>query len=167
MKTLRVTILLVLSLVTLSCSGDDDGGSNAGTPEFTATINGGTFNNYTAALEGFSVTASVGLTIAITDTNFNIIRLFMNNTGGFSSGVVKEVGNIDSDGFVTTVTIRDQEALITYTATSGSISISEVRSNPDEPSLKSISGTFNITASDNNGATVTMTGSFSNLDYLD
>ena len=85
---------------------------------------------------------------------------------GFSTGVVKEIGNVDGNGFATTVIIRDQDAQITYNASSGSITITSLR-NGDGDNFKLINGNFNVTATTNTGETVTMTGNFKNIEYLD
>ncbi|MCH2490710.1 MAG: hypothetical protein MK211_11230 [Flavobacteriales bacterium] len=168
MKNLKtLSFLLFLSVLILSCSkNDDDDGSAGGEAEFTAMIDGGTFNNYTSELGSYSATSTNGLTIAVTDSNLNIVRLFMNATGGFSTGVVKEIGNVDGNGFATTVIIRDQDAQITYNASSGSITITSLR-NGDGDNFKLINGNFNVTATTNTGETVTMTGNFKNIEYLD
>lgn len=167
MKNLKAICLLFVFLVVLSCSKNDDSDSGeAVTPTFTATITGGSFGNYSSTLGFHSSNSSDGtLTIAITDANNHIIRIFLNATGGLSNGVVKQIGDVDSNGFATTVTIRDQDAQITYNSTSGSISISGNREHPDESGRRLISGNFTITASTNTGEEVMMTGNFTNIDY--
>ncbi len=165
MKNLRIFTLLLFSVLLHSCSGDDDSGVGDPAPTFNATINGGDFNNYSAEPGSISATSTVGLTITVTDSNNNVIRIFLNSTGGFNSGVTKEIGNVDSDGFATNVTIRDQEAAITYTSNAGSISITGNSESPEDSNFRLISGNFDITASDNTGTTVTMTGNFSNIIY--
>lgn len=168
MKTLKTLCVLFLSVLIFSCSkkDDDGGGGSAGEPEFNATINGGSFgNNYSAKLGYYSTTTTNGITIAVTDENQNIIRIFLNETGGFDT-VIKEIGNVDDNGFVTNVIIRDQTAMITYNSTEGSITITENKANPEVEGGRVISGNFSVTASINTGDTVTMTGNFKNIAYL-
>ena len=166
MKTLKTLCILFLSVAIVSCSKkDDDGGGGAPEAAFNATINGGTFgSNYSSKLGFYSTTTTNGITIAITDQNQNIIRMFLNETGGFDT-VIKEIGNVDDNGFVTNVIIRDQEAMITYNSSEGQIVITENKSNPENEGGRLISGNFDITAVVNTGETVTMTGTFKNIAY--
>ncbi|CAM3511029.1 hypothetical protein [Aequorivita lipolytica] len=168
MKTLKTLSILFFSLLILSCSKDDDndsGGDPAKT-EFTATINGGGFgSNYAARLGSYSTDSNNGLTLAITDENANVIRFFFNQTGGFGSGITKIVGDVDSNGFVTNVIIRDQGAQVTYNSSEGEINILENRENPDSEDGRLISGNFTITATSGVGPTVTMTGNFKDFAY--
>lgn len=167
MKTLKTLCILFLATLILSCSKKDDDGDGGGAPpaEFKATLNGGSFgSNYIAELGNYSTDSTNGITIAVTDSNLNIIRIFMNETGGFDT-VIKEIGNVDGNGFVTNVIIRDQQAMITYNSTEGRIVINENKSNPEMEGGRLISGTFDVIASINTGETVTMTGTFKNIAY--
>lgn len=167
MKTLKTLCILFLATLVLSCSKKDDDGDGGGAPpaEFKATLNGGSFgSNYIAELGNYSTDSTNGITIAVTDSNLNIIRIFMNETGGFDT-VIKEIGNVDGNGFVTNVIIRDQQAMITYNSTEGRIVINENKSNPEMEGGRLISGTFDVKASINTGETVTMTGTFKNIAY--
>ncbi|KXO00920.1 hypothetical protein LS48_00075 [Aequorivita aquimaris] len=166
MKTLKILCILFLSAAIISCSKkDDDGGGSAPEASFNATINGGSFgSNYSSRLGFYSTTTANGITIAVTDQNQNIIRFFLNETGGFDT-VIKEIGNVDDNGFVTNVIIRDQEAMITYNSSEGQIVISENKSNPEIEGGRLISGNFDITAVVNTGETITMTGTFKNIAY--
>nr|WP_321234199.1 hypothetical protein [uncultured Psychroserpens sp.] len=162
-------VLFLFLLITSSCSEDDNNNNPADNAQFTATLDGGSFNNYSATLGFYN--AELGITnntlnINVTDANNNVINMFMNSTGGLGSGVIKQIGDVDSENFSTTVVIRDQEAQITYSSISGSITITENRVNPSDDEYNIISGTFNITASINTGAEVIMTGSFSDLQYF-
>ncbi len=169
MKTLKTICILFLSVLIISCSkkdDGDDGGGSAGEPEFNATINGGSFgSNYNVELGSYAADSNNGVTIAVTDSNLNIIRVFMNMTGGFGSGILKEIGNVDDNGFVTNVIIRDQAAMITYNSTTGNIGITEDKENPENEGGRLISGNFTVTATINTGESVTMTGSFKNIAY--
>lgn len=168
MKTLKTLCILFLSVLIISCSkkDDGDGGGSAPDPEFKATINGGSFgSNYISELGSYSADSNNGVTIAVTDSNSNIIRIFLNETGGFDT-VIKEIGNVDENGFVTNVIIRDQAAMITYNSTEGRIVINENKANPEVEGGRLISGTFDVTATINTGDTVTMTGNFKNIAYF-
>ena len=168
MKTLKTICILFLSLIIISCSkkdDGDDGGGSAPEAEFNATISGGSFgNNYSSRLGFYSTTTINGVTIAVTDQNQNTIRIFMNETGGFDT-VIKEIGNVDDNGYVTNVIIHDQDAMITYNSSEGEIVIKENKSNPEEEDGRLISGDFNITAVVNTGETISMTGTFKNIAY--
>jgi hypothetical protein len=169
MRTLKTFLILFLSVLVISCSKDDDSdGENAPEAEFNATINGGSFgNNYEARLGFYSsdYTNDNSLTLSITDENTNVIRIFLNQTGGFGSGITKIVGNQDANGFITNVIIRDQANQITYDSTDGEINILENRENPESENGRLISGNFTITATSGVGPTVTMTGNFKYFAY--
>ena len=79
--------------------------------------------------------------------------------------MIKEIGNVDGNGFVTNVILRDQQAMITYNSTEGRIVINENKANPEMEDGRLISGTFDVKASINTGETVTMTGTFKNIAY--
>lgn len=168
MKNLKTICILFLSVLIISCSKkDEDGGGSAPPAEFNATINGGGFgSNYESRL-GFSSNdyTDIGLTLAITDANSNVVRFFLNQTGGYGSGITKIVGDVASNGFVTGVIIRDQNAQVTYNSSEGEINITENRENPETESGRLISGNFTITANSGVGPTVTMTGNFKNFAY--
>jgi len=168
MKNLKTICILFFSVLMLSCSKKDDGGGDsAPEAEFSATINGGGFgNNYTSRLGFYSSDYSDnGLTLAITDESTNIVRIFLNQTGGFGSGITKIVGDVATNGFVTGVIIRDQTNQVTYDASEGEINILENRENPENEDGRLISGNFTITATSGAGPTVTMTGNFKNFAY--
>src|SRR5690606_7148159 len=167
MKTLKTLSILFLSVLIISCSKKDDGDDQqtAPEPEFRITIIGGSFgNNYLSELGNYTTDSTNGLTIALTDSNTNVIRIFMNETGGFAS-VIKEIGNVDDNGFVTNVVVRDQDAMITYTSTEGTITILENSANPENSEGRLISGTLNVTASTNTGETIVLGGPFENIAY--
>lgn len=167
MKNLKTLAILFVAFLVFSCSKDDNGSDSNVEASFTATIDGGTFTNYSAMLGFYDLQSTDGtLTISVTDSNNNVIRIFMNSTGGLSAGVVKQVGDIDGNGFGTAVAIRDQGAQITYNSISGSIRITENVAHPDDSGRRLVSGNFNIVANNNTSADVTMTGSYSNLDFF-
>lgn len=169
MKTLKTLSILFLSLVIISCSKKDDGddGDSAPEAEFSATINGGGFgSNYSSRLGFYSSDYSDnGLTLAVTDENTNIVRIFLNQTGGFGSGITKIINDVATNGFVTSVVIRDQTNQVTYNASEGEINILENRENPENEDGRLISGNFTITATSGAGPTITMTGNFKNFAY--
>ncbi len=164
MKNLKTLCLLFLSVLIISCSknNDDEEATDPGA-EFTATINGGPYSNFVAKLGSYSADSTNGLTISVVDTNGNTIRLFMNSTGGFNSGVVKEVGNVDGNGLQTGTLFRDQATQIIYTANSGSITIENNKKSNADPDNRVVSGTFNVTTNINSTTTLTMKGSFKNI----
>ncbi|MEZ4859512.1 MAG: hypothetical protein R2781_11950 [Flavobacteriaceae bacterium] len=165
MKNLKTISILCLAFLVLSCSKkeDDGGGDSDPTAEFTATINGGPYNNFAATLGSYFADSANGLTIAVVDANSNTIRLFMNSTGGFNSGVIKQIGNIDSSGFQTSALFRDADTQIIYNSISGSITISQNNESNNDPSNRVVTGTFTITANVNTGTEITMTGTFKNI----
>ncbi|MEZ4793445.1 MAG: hypothetical protein R2783_08310 [Gelidibacter sp.] len=169
MKHFKTLCLVFFAFVLISCGKDDDSVDNpADNAQFNATINGGTFSNYSSTLGFYIAQPGISentLSINVTDSNNNVINMFMNSTNGLGNGTIKEIGDVDTNGFSTTVAIRDQVAQITYTSISGSITITDSRVNPADSEYRLISGSFDIVASINTGTQVTMTGTFSNLQY--
>ena len=125
MKNFKQLFTIAILLTLIACSkNDDDGGSTAGEAFYSATINGGAFSNFTSTLGYYSPDSNGnGLTLAIVDQNTNTVRIFLNKTGGFSNGVVKTIGNMDGDGFTTSVIIRSDETQQIYNSTEGNITI--------------------------------------------
>ncbi len=170
MKTLKTICILLISVLIISCSkkDDDDGGGSAPEAEFNATLNGGGFgSNYASRLGFYSSDYSNdnGLTLAVTDANTNVVRIFLNNTGGFGSGITKIVGDVATNGFITNVIIRDQTNQVTYSSSDGEINITDNKENPESEDGRLISGNFNITATSGVGPTITLIGSFTNFAY--
>ncbi len=169
MSTFKTLCFLLFSVALLSCNKDDESDSSGTDPEaaFNATINGGNFSNYISTLGFYDASSSDGtLSISVTDSNNNVVRLFMNSTGGLNSGVVKEINNTDPNNFVTQVVIRDQTAMVTYTSISGNITILENRQSAEDSNYRLVTGNFIITASTSTGTNITMTGNFDNIKYL-
>ena len=166
MKNLKHFLVITLVFTLFACSkNDDDGGSAAKEATYSATINGGAFTNYTSTLGSYSPDFNGnGLTLAVVDQNTNTIRIFLNKTGGYSNGVVKTIGNADTDGFITGVIIRSEETQQIYSSTEGNITITNsfIDSDTDQ---NVISGTLTITATTNTGTLVTLSGSFDNFKY--
>jgi hypothetical protein len=166
MKNLTHLFVIALVLTLFACSkSDDDGGSTAEEASYTATIDGGAFSNFTSTLGYYSPNFNGnGLTLAIVDQNTNTIRIFLNKTGGYSSGVVKTVGNADGDGFITGVIIRSDETQQIYNSTEGNITITNhfVDSDTEQDV---ISGTISVTATTNTGTEVTLSGEFRDFSY--
>jgi hypothetical protein len=169
--------ILFLSVIVLSCSKDDDSENNSETQNteaqdatFEAAINGGTFTNYSFVLSVYNITKGTNgntLSITVADSQGNDVNLFLNNTGGFGNGTVKQIGDMDSDNFVTNAVIRDLRTPISYFSTTGTITITNNREHPTEAGHNLISGNYTITASSIDGSQVTtMTGSFTELDYV-
>lgn len=169
MKTLKTICILFLSVLIISCSkkDDGDGGGTAPEAEFSATINGGGFGSNYASRLGFysSDYSDNGLNLSVTDANTNVVSIFLNNTGGFGSGITKIIGDVAANGFVTNVVIRDQTNQVTYNSSDGEINILENRENPETEDGRLISGNFTITATSGAGPTITLTGNFKNFAY--
>ncbi|MUU78596.1 hypothetical protein [Winogradskyella endarachnes] len=172
MKNLRLTQIFIFSLLMLSCSSDDSGGSNEPlneNPGINATIDGGTYNNYTYTDGIYEITYSETnstMSINAADTTGDQITLFLNSTGGFSSDTVKIMGDTDSNNYRTYVLIRQASTQKSYYSTSGNVTITENRNHPTESGIRLVSGTFDISASttDNSDST-TFIGSFTELEY--
>ncbi|MCX7547017.1 hypothetical protein OS188_03525 [Xanthomarina sp. F1114] len=176
MKNLRIFTILFLSVIALSCSSDDDNTNNdnnppAQDPGFQAQINGGTFSDYNFTVGVYEITKGTNgntLSIDIADSNGEMVTLFLNGTGGFSSGTVKEMGNIDSNNFTNYILIRQQQPMVSYYSSSGSVTITNNREHPTNPGHRLISGEFSTIASSVDGNyTTSMTGSFTELEYAD
>lgn len=168
MKTLKTICILFLSVLIISCSKkDDDGGGTAPEAEFSATINGGGFGSNYASRLGFysSDYSDNGLNLSVTDANTNVVSIFLNNTGGFGSGITKIIGDVATNGFVTNVVIRDQTNQVTYNSSDGEINILENVANPETEDGRLISENFTITATSGAGPTITLTGNFKNFAY--
>lgn len=166
MKTLKTLSILFFSLLTISCSKDDGGddGGGSGEPAFSASVDGGPFANYSAIYSSYSADDAVGVTFTVFDQDMNSYRFFLNGTGGYGSGTVKEIGNVDSDGFFTNVTVRHDESLQVFMASSdGTITITENVVNDDDRNI--ISGTFSFMANTNVGVDITVSGTFENFEY--
>ncbi|WP_179021695.1 hypothetical protein [Winogradskyella forsetii] len=173
MKNLHLLQIFVLTLFMLSCSADDSNSDSAplsDEPGMVATIDGGTFNNFLFTDGAYQ--ASLGtndtMSIDIADALGNQVSLFLNGTNGFGADIVKNMGNIDSNNFMTYALIRPSSPQISYYSSSGNVTISENRSHPTTSGIRLISGTFNITASTLDGTnTTSMVGSFTELEYED
>lgn len=167
MKNLKTLCILFLSLSIISCSSsDDDGGGTAPAAEYTATISGATFGDkYTSTLGSYFTDTSAGITIAITDANHHVIRIFLNDKDGFDKGVTKVIGEQDYMGYYSSIVVRDQTEEVSYNSAEGSISILENKPNPASEDGRLISGTFSMAAPTSSGLIVTMTGSFKNMAY--
>ncbi|MEO8933748.1 MAG: hypothetical protein ABI295_05525 [Xanthomarina sp.] len=174
MKNLHIITLFILSIITLSCSKNDDNNNNDNSPAqqaaFQAEINGGTFSNYSFTIGYYEITKGTfgnTLSIDISDSNGELVTLFLNGTGGFSSGTVKEMGNNDSNNFRTYVLIRQQQPQLSYYSSSGSVTITNNREHPTESGYRLISGHFNVVASTADGnKTTSMSGTFTDLKYV-
>ena len=170
MKNLRLLSILFVSIITLSCNKDD---ANSATQEkgFQAVINGATYSDYSFVLSVFEITKGTNgntLSIDISDNNGDMITLFLNGSGGFSSDTVKEMGNIDSNNFVTYALVRQSQPQVSYYSSSGNVTITNNRTHPTESGHRLISGNFNIAATALDGMNMlSMTGSFTELDYID
>lgn len=172
MKNLRLIFILALSVLITSCDKDDD---NNNTPlegtSFQATINGGSFSNYSFNSSVYNVTKGNNgntMQIDIADANGEQLTLFLNGTNGFANGTIKVMGNMDSNNFTTYSLFRQQSPQTSYFSSSGNVTITDNRAHPTESGKRLISGDFNITTSPiEDDSELTMTGSFSELEYLD
>lgn len=170
MKHLHLVKVFVLALFVISCSDDSYSVSLSDEPGMEATINGGTFNNFifTDGAYQASLNTNNTMSIEIADADGNQLSLFLNGTDGFGAGIVKNMGDIDSNNFITYALIRTSSPQISYYSASGNVTISENRYHPTENGIRLISGTFNITASTLDGTnTTSMVGSFTELEYED
>ena len=174
MKNLRLLQILIFALLMMSCDKDDGNDNNeqlSGDPGIAASINGGSFSNHTFTDGIYQITlGTYGTTMSIDTADIigDQITLFLNGTGGFESGTVKNMGDLDSNNFTTYVNIRQSSTQISYFSTSGNVTIIENRAHPTEAGTRLISGTFNVSAAsitDDN--TTVMTGSFTELEYVD
>lgn len=174
MKNLRLLQISVFAIFMMSCNKDDGNDNNetlSGDPGITANINGGSYSNYTFTDGIYQITlGTYGTTMSIDSADIigDQITLFLNGTGGFESGTVKNMGDMDSNNFTNYVNIRQSSTQISYFSTSGDVTIIENRAHPTEAGTRLISGTFNVSAAsitDNN--TTVMTGSFTELEYVD
>ena len=174
MKNLHFITLFLLSIITLSCNSDDDNGNDnppAQDAAFQAEINGGTYSNYAFIVGIYEITKGTNgntLSIDIADINGELVTIFLNGTGGFGSGTVKEMGNIDSDNFTNYILIRQKQPSISYYSSSGQVTITNNREHPEKPGHRLISGNFSMTAASVDGNhTTSMSGSFTELEYQD
>ncbi|RZN84190.1 MAG: hypothetical protein EVB11_01950 [Winogradskyella sp.] len=172
MKNLRLLPIVILTLLILSCSSDDD--NNAPVSEnqgINATINGGTFNNYAFSDSVYQVTKETNnntISIDAGDTTGNQITLFLNSSGGFDSGTIKNMGDFDSNNFVTYVLIRQNNPQLSYYSSIGNVTITSNRAHPTESGVRLLSGNFEITANPiNDPTTTTMVGTFVELEFED
>lgn len=158
-------------MIMLSCSSDDANNDPSEGPSFQATINGGTFSNYSFKLGAYeAVKGTNGNTLKITmaDKNGKQITLFLNSTGGFKTGIVKQMGDVDSDKFITYVEIKNNEPSAQYFSQSGTLKITNNREHPSNSQKSLISGEFNIVASTTDGTiSITMKGSFNDLQFVE
>lgn len=174
MKNLRLLSIFAFALFMMSCDKDDDSNDNdplSGNPGVTATINGGTYSNYTFsdAINQTTLETNNTMTISAGDVDGDQITLFLNSTGGFGAGTVKTMGDMDSNNFTNYVLIRQlSSSQLQYFSTSGNVTITENRAHPTEADTRLISGTFSITAATSDATnTTSMTGSFIELEYQD
>ena len=173
MKNLHL-FLTVLALFIFSCSSDNENSSStlpiSESQGINASINGGSFNNYNFSDSIYQVTKGANNTISIdaSDTNGNQITLFLNSTGGFSSGTIKDMGDIDSNNFVTYILLRQGNPEVSYFSSTGTVTITKNRAHPTDSGLQLLSGTFEITANPiNDPTTITIAGSFVELEFED
>ena len=108
------------------------------------------------------------LTIDNAESNGEMITLFLNGTNGFKDNSVKAMGDIDSNDFRTYGLIRQFDPQVSYYSSGGSLTITKNREHPTALGHRLISGNFSISATSLDDAnTTTLTGSFSELDYVD
>lgn len=168
MKNLRVICILFVSLLTVSCSSDDPNETPVEGPAVQATLHGGTFSNYNFKLGVYEVAKGTNgntLNINLSDKNGKMITLFLNSSGGFTSGTVKQINDVDSGKFKTNAVIRDGQ--VSYFSSKGSIKITHNRDHPTNAEQRMISGEFNIDASTiDQTQSTTIKGTFVDLVYI-
>ncbi len=174
MKNFLIFSLTLFAFITVSCSTDDGASttnSQAQEAEFQATIDGDTYSSYSFEMRVYEAKKGTNgntLSIDVADINGEMITLFLNGTGGFSNSTVKEMGDIDSENFTNYVLIRQSGTQISYFSSTGRVTILKNREHPTEAGHRLISGHFDITASSIDGTnTTSMTGSFTELDYVE
>ena len=167
MKNLHIIYVLLFSIFLLSCSSSDENNDPAEGPNSQATINGGTFSNYAFKLGVYQIVKGTNgntLNMQMADKKGIQITLFLNGTGDFKSGTVKQMGNVDSNESVTHAWIRDIQPPVSYISKSGTLKIKNNREHPSNSQQRLISGEFNIVALSEDGKqTTTMKGSFNDL----
>ena len=170
MKNLHL-LLTILTVFIFSCSSDDDNNSTTPVAEnqgISAIINGSTFNNYNFSDSIYQLTKGTNNTMTLNagDTDGNQITLFLNSTGGFNSGTIKNMGDIDSNNFVTYILLRQNNPETSYFSSTGNLTITENRAHPTDSGLQLLSGSFEITANPvNDPTTITITGIFLELEF--
>lgn len=172
MKNLRLLQMFVFVLCIVSCEKDDsndDQSPLSDNPGITATINGGTYSNYSFIDGIYQITlgATNTMSVDVADVNGDQVTLFLNAAGGFNAGAIKNMGESDDNNFTNYVNIRQQSSTqISYMSTSGNVKITENRAHPTEAGKRLISGTFDISALSTSDANTTeMTGSFTELEF--
>lgn len=154
----------------MSCSSDDVKNDPSEGPEFHATINGAPFSNYHFQLGFYDVVKGTNgntLKFSIADKNGKQMTLFLNSSGGFKTGTVKQMGDVDSDKFRTYIEIKDNQPSVQYFSQSGTLKITNNREHPSNSQKSLISGEFNVVASTIDGTnSITMKGSFNDLEFL-
>lgn len=172
MKNLQLLTILFLSFAIFSCEKDENNDNPPAQEEgFNAVINGDTYSDYAFTLGIYDITKgsnSNTLNLDFADSNGEMITLFLNGTGGLGNGTVKEMGNIDADNYQTYVLIRQTQPQLSFYSSSGNVTITNNREHPTVSGMRLISGNFNIQATSTDGLhTVSMTGSFTELEYED
>ena len=171
MKHINLLKVICLCLVIWSCDSDsgDPQITLSDNPGIEAIINGGTYTNYRFANGIYQISlgnSNQNMSINAGDDNGHQLTLFLNGTGGFSTGAVKTIGDTDSDNFRTYVLIREANSQVNYYATTGSISINRYQAHPNKSGFRVISGVFNISATSEDGMhNTSMTGGFTDLEF--
>ncbi|WP_156033024.1 hypothetical protein [Sediminibacter sp. Hel_I_10] len=170
--------LLIVSFLFVSCDKDDDSNDNQdnnipnleGT-DFKATIDGGDFSDYDFNLGAYTITtvsSNSTMSIDVGDLNGEQITLFLNATGGFDSGTVKQMNNVDADNYRTYGLFRQSSPQMSYYSSEGSVTITENKVHPTESGVRLISGNFDISAATiDDTSNIEMTGAFSELEYTE
>ncbi|WP_456438263.1 hypothetical protein [Psychroserpens sp.] len=172
MKNLKFMMLLVLSVALCSCDNSDDS-DGGGDPiprnvDFQATINGGAFTDYQFVLGTYYADSTEGtLIISVTDSNANIVRIFINETNNLGTSTENIIGDESIQGFINTVTVQDQANSVTYTSVSGSITILENVISANENGISYITGDFEIVLnSETSTDSVTLNGAFADVRFV-
>lgn len=172
MKHLQLLTILFLSMIILSCEKDENNDNPQAQEEmFQALINGDNYSNYDFVLGVYQITKGTNgntLSLDFADSNGEMITLFLNGTGGFETGTIKSMGNVDANSFQTYALVRQAQPQLSYFSSTGNVTITNHREHPTEAGARLISGNFTIEAASTDGLnTLVMSGSFLDLEYMD
>ena len=180
MKFSKLMLLVFVSMSLLSCSSNsddsnddmDDDDNNFVVPVIDLTINGdrggAVYNDYMPEINFTSATDfSQTFRLDFGTPAGEVLTMVLNQTGGYAAGVVKEIGNRDGNNTETNGSYFDELFQNTYRATSGIITISRFDETPNENGVRIIEGSLNLSLSGPNNNVITVTGTFSNLSYVE
>ncbi|MEM1001313.1 MAG: hypothetical protein AAGH46_01540 [Bacteroidota bacterium] len=174
MKDLRLSIGFIACLLIFACESEDSQDLQtpptlSDDPGVSVIINGDSYSNYNFndAVYQISKPNPNALHIQAGDENGDQIDLFLNGTGGFSNGAIKEIGNTDENNFMTYALVRQADTQLNYFATtSGQVVIQSNETHPSKEGFRLISGSISLSASTQDALnTLTVVGTFTDLEY--